>query len=151
MAEHRRLPVTIIAIFMTTGCALTRPTSLWANWYEAAKGEKQALLYTSLNVEDAEKLTAAFAKKYPGVSVTVNRQSANSVLQKVLTERRAGQDIADLVLVGAEYLDLLQNRGIFLKYSSAERKAEKGDGWTATYTSVHSIAFNKNLVGADQA
>jgi iron(III) transport system substrate-binding protein len=54
-------------------------------------------------------------------------------------------------MVGAEYLDLLQNRGFFLKYSSAERKAEKGDGWSATYMSVHSIAFNKNLVTADQA
>jgi iron(III) transport system substrate-binding protein len=151
MAQHETLPAVIIALITTIGCALTRPTTLWANWYDAAKGEKQALLYTSLNVEDAEKLTGAFSKKYPGVGITVNRQSANSVLQKVLTERRAGQDIADLVLVGAEYLDLLQNRGFFLKYGSTERKAEKGDGWTATYTSVHSIAFNKNLVAVDQA
>ena len=73
------------------------------------------------------------------------------MLQKVLTERRAGKDIADLVLVGAEYLDLPQNRGFFLKYSSPEWKAEKGDFWTATYMSVHSIAFNKNLIGADAA
>ncbi len=53
--------------------------------------------------------------------------------------------------MGAEYLDLLQNRGIFQKYSSSEWKAEKGDFWTATYMSVHSIAFNKNLLAADAA
>ena len=122
-----------------------------ANWYDAAKGEKQALWYTSLNVEDGEKLIAAFAKKYPGVEVTVNRQSANSVLQKVMTERRSGKDIADVVMVGAEYLDLLQGRGYFQKYSSPESKPEKGEFWTATYMSVHSIAFNKNLVSADAA
>jgi iron(III) transport system substrate-binding protein len=122
-----------------------------ANWYDAAKGEKQVLWYTSLNVEDAEKLIAPFAKKYPGVEVTVNRQSANSVLQKVMTERRAGKDIADVVLVGAEYLDLLQNRGYFQKYSSTESKPEKGEFWTATYMSVHSIAYNKNLVTAGAA
>jgi len=122
-----------------------------ANWYEAAKGEKQVLWYTSLNIEDAEKITAPFAKKYPGIEVTINRQSANSVLQKVLTERRAGKDIADVVMVGAEYLDLLQNRNFFQKYSSPESKLEKGEFWTATYMSVHSIAFNRNLLSADAA
>jgi iron(III) transport system substrate-binding protein len=125
---------------------------VWASdWYEAAKKEKQVVWYTSLNVSDNEKIVAAFVKKYPGVEVNVNRQSANSVLQKVLTERRAGKDIADVVLVGAEYLDLLQNRGIFQKYNSSEWKAEKGDFWTATYMSVHSIAYNKNLLAADAA
>jgi iron(III) transport system substrate-binding protein len=68
-----------------------------------------------------------------------------------MTERRSGKDIADVVMVGAEYLDLLQGRGYFQKYSSPESKPEKGEFWTATYMSVHSIAFNKNLVGADVA
>ena len=107
--------------------ALFQPTNVFASdWYEAAKSEKQVVWYTSLNVADNEKISAAFTKKYPGVDVNVNRQSANSVLQKVLTERRAGKDVADVVLVGAEYLDLLQTRGILQKYNSAEWKAEKG-------------------------
>jgi len=79
-----------------------------ANWYDAAKGEKQVLWYTSLNVEDSEKLIAAFTKKYPGVEVTVNRQSANSVLQKIMTERRSGKDIADVA--PRRYQDLLHER-----------------------------------------
>ncbi len=122
-----------------------------ANWYDAAKSEKQVLWYTSLNVEDGEKIIAAFAKKYPGVEVTANRQSANSILQKVMAERRSGKDIADVVMVGAEYLDLLQGRGYFQKYSSTEWKPEKGEFWTATYMSLHSIAFNNNLVSPDAA
>jgi iron(III) transport system substrate-binding protein len=122
-----------------------------SNWYEAAKGEKQVVWYTSLNAADNEKVTAAFQKKYPGVQAIVNRQSANSVLQKVLTERRSGKDLADVVLIGAEYLDLLQNRNIFQKYSSPEYKPEKGEFWTPTYMSVHSIAYNKNLLAADAA
>jgi iron(III) transport system substrate-binding protein len=121
------------------------------NWYDAAQSEKQALWYTSLNVEDSEKLVAGFAKKYPGVEITVNRQSANSVLQKVMTERRSGNDIADVVMVGAEYLDLLQGRGYFQKYSSSEWRPEKGEFWTPTYMSVHSIAFNRKLVSPDAA
>lgn len=140
----------ILFLFVIVGFPINVDAAA-ANWYEAAKNEKQVLWYTSLNVEDAEKLTAPFAKKYPGVEVTVNRQSANSVLQKVLSERRAGKDVADVVLVGAEYLDLLQNRGYFQKYRSTEWKPEKGDFWTATYMSVHSIAYNKNLVAAGAA
>ena len=151
MNVRSTLPAIEIFLLAVSVGFLARPDLSQADLYEAAKSEKQALLYTSLNIEDAEKLTAAFAKKYPGVGVTVNRQSANSVLQKVLTERRAGQDIADIVLLGAEYLDLLQNRGFFLKYSSPESKVEKGEFWTPTYMSVHSIAFNKNLVTAEQA
>ena len=138
------------ALFIIATLAL-HVSAFASNWYEAAKKEKQVVWYTSLNVTDNEKIVAAFVKKYPGIEVSVNRQSANSVLQKILTERRAGKDIADVVLVGAEYLDLLQNRGIFQKYSSTEWQAEKGDFWTATYMSVHSIAYNKNLVAADLA
>lgn len=119
--------------------------------YEAAKNERQVVWYTSLNLPEAEKVTAALAKKYPGIEVVINRQSANSVLQKVLTERRAGKDNADVVMIGAEYLDLLQGRGYFQKYSSPEWKSEPGEFWTATYLSVHSIAYNKNLVAADTA
>jgi iron(III) transport system substrate-binding protein len=119
--------------------------------YDSAKNEKQVVWYTSLNVPEAEKVTAALAKKYPGIEVVVNRQSANSVLQKVMTERRTGKDNADVVMIGAEYLDLLQSKGYFQKYNSAEWKSEPGENWTATYLSVHSIAYNKNLVAADTA
>jgi iron(III) transport system substrate-binding protein len=122
-----------------------------SSWYEAAKNEKQVVWYTSLNAADNEKITAAFQRKYSGVQAIVNRQSANSVLQKILTERRAGKDMADVVLVGAEYLDLLQNRNIFQKYSSPEWKPEKGEFWTPTYVSVHSIAYNKNLLAPEAA
>jgi iron(III) transport system substrate-binding protein len=151
MNSRLALPTMIIFFFALIVGRLSEAHAAQANWYEAAKGEKQALLYSSLNVEDAKRLTDAFAKRYPGVEVTANRQSANSVLQKVLTERRAGKDVADMVVLGAEYLDLLQGRGFFSKYSSPEWKAEKGELWSATYMSVHSIAFNKNLVGADAA
>lgn len=119
--------------------------------YEQATTEQQVVWYTSLNLSDAKKIISAFSKKYPDVEVVVNRQSANSVLQRVMTERRAGKDIADVVLIGAEYLDLLQNRAIFQKYNSPEWKAEKGEFWTATYLSVHSIAYNNRLINSDLA
>jgi iron(III) transport system substrate-binding protein len=149
--QMRRILILLGLAVAVFSSPLPSRIALASDWYEAAKSEKQVVWYTSLNVADNEKLVAAFARKYPGVAVNVNRQSANSILQKILTERRAGKDIADAVLVGAEYLDLLQNRGIFQKYNSSEWKAEKGDFWTATYMSVHSIAYNKNLLAADAA
>jgi iron(III) transport system substrate-binding protein len=145
------LPLFAFALSMLAGTSLGSGIASASNWYQAAKNEKQVVWYTSLNVADNEKITAAFAKKYPGVDVNVNRQSANSILQKILAERRAGKDIADVVLVGAEYLDLLQNRGMFQKYNSVEWKAEKGEFWTGTYMSVHSIAYNTNLLAGDAA
>ena len=85
MNVRSTLPAIEIFLLAVSVGFLARPDLSQADLYDAAKSEKQALLYTSLNIEDAEKLTAAFAKKYPGVNVTVNRQSANTVLQKVLT------------------------------------------------------------------
>ena len=109
--------------------------SLWglqragAAAYEEAKKEQEVVFYTSLNLEVAQPLGEAFTAKYPGVKVQVNRQGSDSLVPKLLTERRvAKKDSADVVLTGSDSFDMMLTEvpDIFQKYSSPERKPEDG-------------------------
>src|SRR5688500_16709910 len=63
---------------------------------EGAKKEKQVVVYTSLNTKDSVPITQAFEKKY-GVKVELWRSSSEKVLQRALTEARAGRNAVDAV------------------------------------------------------
>ena len=121
--------------------------------YEDAKKEGQVVLYTSLNLEDSQPLAEAFSAKYPGVKVEVNRQGSSSLVTKILTERRVGKrDNADLVLTGAESLDLMlmEVPTIFQKYTSRERPPEERALYSGVYFTIFIIAYNNRAVtGAD--
>jgi iron(III) transport system substrate-binding protein len=121
--------------------------------YEEAKKEGSAVLYTSLNLEDSQPLVDAFSAKYPGIKVEVNRQGSSTLVTKILTERRVGKrDNADLVLTGADSLDLMlmETPTIFQKYSSPERPPEERGFYSAVYFTILTIAYNNRAVtGAD--
>lgn len=121
--------------------------------YEEAKKEGSAVLYTSLNIEDSQPLVDAFYAKYPGIRVEVNRQGSSTLVTKILTERRVGKrDNADLVLTGADSLDLMlmETPTIFQKYSSPERQPEERGLYTGVYFTIQTIAYNSRVVtGAD--
>ncbi len=120
-------------------------------WYEQAKKEAEVILYTSVSVDEHPIILGPFSKKYPGVKVVIVRQSSNSVLQRLLTEHRAGKDVADMVIVGAEYLDVLQREGLFQSYNSSEGKAEKDGNWFGLYLSDHGIGYNTKLIAPNSA
>ena len=121
--------------------------------YEEAKKEGSAVLYTSLNLEDSQPLVDAFSAKYPGIRVEVNRQGSSTLVTKILTERRVGKrDNADLVLTGADSLDLMlmETPTIFQKYSSPERPPEDRGLYSGVYFTILTIAYNSRMVtGAD--
>jgi iron(III) transport system substrate-binding protein len=121
--------------------------------YEEAKNEGRVVLYTSLNLEDSQPLADTFSAKYPGIKVEINRQGSSSLVTKVLTERRVGKrDNADLVITGADSLDLMlmETPTIFQKYTSRERPPEEPGFYSAVYFTIQTIAYNTRAVtGAD--
>ena len=121
--------------------------------YEDAKKEAAAVLYTSLNVDDSQPLVDAFMARYPGIKVDVNRQGSATLVTKILTERRVGKrDNADLVLTGADSLDLMLMEAptIFQKYASPERQPEERGFYSGVYFTLLIAAYNSKVVtGAD--
>ena len=63
---------------------------------EGAKKEGEVMLYTSLVPEDLTALAAAFEKKY-GVKLKTWRANSEKVLQRAVTEARAGRNDADII------------------------------------------------------
>jgi ABC-type Fe3+ transport system substrate-binding protein len=150
--KHAKSRSRVGLIALALSLVLVRAEPAAAN-YEEAKKEGRAVLYTSLNLEDSQPLADVFSKKYPGVTVEVNRQGSSSLVTKILTERRVGKrDNADLVLTGAESLDLMlmEVPNLFQKYTSTERPAEPGGLYSAVYFTALTIAYNTRAVsGAD--
>ena len=147
--KNRRM----LAALAVTVVELAYSSGAFSAAYEEAKKEGRVVVYTSLNLEDSQPLADAFSGRYPGIKVEINRQGSSSLVTKILTERRVGKrDNADLVLTGADSLDLMlmEAPDILQKYNSRERPAEERGLYSAVYFTIQTIAYNTRAVtGAD--
>jgi iron(III) transport system substrate-binding protein len=123
-----------------------------SSFYAKAKEEGRALLYTSLAAEDNKAFRSAFENANPGVKLEIYRASGTTVLQKILTENRAGANLVDVVLTEGTVLHPLKDKNLLVQFDSPERKAfearfkDKEGYWTDIYPTVHSIPYNTKLV-----
>jgi iron(III) transport system substrate-binding protein len=77
--------------------------------YEAAKKEGEVVFYGSLNTEEATPILKAFADRYPGVKTTNVRAPSEQIVQKFMTEAKAGKVLADVMETNAQdYLPLIK-------------------------------------------
>lgn len=133
--------------------ALVSRADAQSSFYSQAKEEGQVLLYTSLAGSDVNAFRNAFEKAFPGVKLEIYRASGTTILQKILTENRAGSDIVDAVMTEVSALHPLKDKSLLAKFESKERTAfnprfkDKEGYWTNVYPTVHSIPYNTKLVG----
>jgi iron(III) transport system substrate-binding protein len=126
--------------------------SAQSEFYAKAKEEGKVVLYTTLAASDNKPFRAAFEQAYPGVQLEIYRASGTTVLQKILTESRAGAHLTDVVLAEGAALTPLRDANLLVKFDSPERKAfearfkDKDGFWTDVYPTVHSIPYNTKLV-----
>lgn len=121
---------------------------------DGARREGQLNLYTSLTVEDMAALNGAFEKRYPGVKVRMWRASSDKVLQRVLTESRAGRFEADVVENNALALESLQREKLLQPVRSPQLAGliagavPAHGGWAASRLNVFVQAYNTQRVPA---
>ncbi|MBI4523016.1 MAG: extracellular solute-binding protein [Deltaproteobacteria bacterium] len=124
---------------------------------KAAKKEAKVVLYTVMNVKDNEALKSTFEKKYPGIVVEGFRGGSGAVINKVLTEARAGSLKADVIFAGGSEMQVFKKEGLLQKYVSPEAAAipvgfKDPDGyWTNVHPLMLVTAFNTRLVTAADA
>src|SRR2546427_11687242 len=68
-----------------------------ARLYELAKPDGTVAIYSSMNNDDAKKGFPLFEQKFPGAKGQHTRASGEDLVNKLVTEKRAGQDLMDLV------------------------------------------------------
>ena len=125
----------------------------------AAKKEGRVVWYTSADLRLAGVVRAAFEKKFPGVSLQVERLGAERIFTRITQEYASGVHQVDAVNTGdaAQYLNW-KAKGVLAPYvpedvaryiPAAHRDA---DGYFATVrSSLCIIAYNTELVKRDEA
>src|SRR4051812_25966137 len=122
---------------------------------KAAKAERELMLYSSLVVEDLTALAAAFEKKY-GVKLRYWRAGSEKVVQRVVTEARAGRFDFDVVETNGPELESLYREKVLQKAASPHFKDLLPDAirphreWIGDRLNMFVQAYNTNLVKKDQ-
>ena len=88
-----------------------------AKLLEAAKKDGKVIIYGSLESDTVDAIKQPFQKKF-GVEVEYWRASATKVMDRALSESRAGKSLADLILTNDNPMRVMQKQGFFQKYIS---------------------------------
>ena len=120
-----------------------------------AKKEKQVTVYTSLNLKDSVPITQAFEKKY-GVKVELWRSSSEKVLQRAVTEARAGRFSVDAFELNGPEMEALYREGLLDEFYSPQFQNlppaafPKHRHYAADRFNFFTIAYNTKLVKPDE-
>ena len=118
---------------------------------ENAKKEGTLTVYTSLNLKDSVPIVDAFEKKY-GVKVVLWRASSEKVVQRALTETRAGRYTADVYETNGPEMEILFREKLLADFHSPGIKDIPAESipahrqWIPDRFNFFTIAYNTKLV-----
>jgi iron(III) transport system substrate-binding protein len=125
---------------------------------EGAKREGKLVWYTTLAADQNKQIANAFETKYPGVKVETYRTGSSALVQRVLTEAKAGRHFVDAIETTLPGLLSFRDSQLLQPYTSphlaafpedAKEKAQKNlVYWTIARESFIGFAYNKNLLDA---
>jgi iron(III) transport system substrate-binding protein len=140
-----------LAVILSTAASFSTSFSAEDSSQDKAKAEGKLVAYLAMNAADAVSVQASFEKKFPQIKVDLVRMGAPAMLQRVVTEYRAGKILADVVL-GFSFVHYeLAHLKALAKYESQERRYympqfKDVEGlWTNVMPIVHTIAYNTKM------
>lgn len=102
--------------------ALFTASRAWSQSHvQAGKKEGKAVVYGSLESDSAGTIFNEFKKK-TGIEVEYWRASATKVMDRALSEYRAGRPLFDIILTNDNPMQIMFKEGIFAKYDSPSAK-----------------------------
>jgi iron(III) transport system substrate-binding protein len=139
---------TLVAVLI-----LTLTSDAYAQDLKArGEAEGQMMFYAAFNANDSKTLVDGFKQLYPKIDATFYRATDAQLMERILTEGRAGRNLWDVVMTTSFYGHNLKKRGMFAPYDSAERKFFR-DGykdpqatWTSIYTNYAALGYNTRNV-----
>jgi iron(III) transport system substrate-binding protein len=88
---------------------------------EAGKKEGKVVIYGSLESDTTDAIKTAFTKK-TGIEAEYWRASATKVMDRALSEYRAGKPLFDVILTNDNPMQIMFRQGLFAKYLSPTAK-----------------------------
>lgn len=124
-----------------------------ASLVAAGKKEGKAVVYGSLESDSAGAIFDAFKKK-TGIEVEYWRASATKVMDRALSEYRAGRPLFDIILTNDNPMQIMFKEGIFAKYDSPAAKDFTKESIDPNLgpryrNVVIGVVYNKTALGAD--
>jgi iron(III) transport system substrate-binding protein len=134
--------------------SLVTVQSAWAQpspeLLQAAKKEGKLVWYTSMAIDTSKPLLDVFLKQYPFIQAELVRAGEEQLLNRILTEARAGKSFFDVVSSSA--IQVLASRNFLSPYASAESNAyvaelkDPQSRWTAVYNNNLVPVYNTKML-----
>ncbi len=130
-------------------CAWALPLAVYGqDLRQKAEAEGSVVFYATFNANDSKALADGFKQLYPKIDATFYRTTDSQLMERILTESRAGRNLWDVVIATNFYGHNLKKRGMLAAYDSPERKYFR-DGykdpqatWTSIYTNYAAFGYN---------
>src|SRR5262245_48857128 len=87
-----------------------------------AKNEKTVVWYAPMNREDLRQFTSGFETEYPFLKVEVLSSGPQSLLNRILTEHRAGKYNYDTLNIRSSALYTLKKANAIIRYDTPYRR-----------------------------
>jgi iron(III) transport system substrate-binding protein len=122
-----------------------------------AKNEKTVIWYAPMNREDLRQFTVGFEAEYPFLQVEILTGGPQSLLNRILTERRAGKDNFDTLNIRSSALYTLKKAGAIARYESPQRRGlrsgfyDKEGYFNGLWASLMVYLFNNKQISRAQA
>ena len=119
---------------------------------EAARKEGEVVWYTTMSSDQSNAFMARFQQKYPFLKPSVTRLGGSALLNRIVTEAKAGKNFFDVAHGTGEIVLPLMEMGLLAPYLSPERKMipedlkDKQGFWTSVYVNSVVLGYNTNLV-----
>src|SRR4051812_36117994 len=117
-----------------------------------AQKEKKVVVYNTTTAPDMAAVAQGIKKKYPFADVEGYRGTGGKMLQRITTEIKAGQNLADVYLISGLQTWLLKDMNLLNPYRSPEREKipsalrDREGFWTGVYWNLEVLGHNSKLV-----
>ena len=121
-----------------------------------AQEEKKFVLYHSTGIEDTQQILSLFRKRYPFLQVENHRLSSQKLFQRIVSEVRAGHNLADAYIISGAETWLVKDMGFLAPYASPERSRirptlmDRQGYWTGILWNLGVLGYNTRMVSQDR-
>ena len=153
-AASHVLSLAVIAIILLPARLYPQSTA-HSSLIEGAKKEGKLVWYTSMAIDTSKPLLDAFLKEYPFIKAELVRAGEEQLMNRILSETRAGRWMFDAVSTSA--MSVLVERRMTAPYISPERDAflsefkDPQGHWTGIFVNNLVLGFNTSMLPAKDA
>ncbi len=133
------------------------PAERQATLVREAKNERSVVWYAPMNREDLRQFTTAFEAEYPFLKVEILTGGPQSLLNRILTEHRAGRYNYDILNIRSSALYTLKKANAIARHDSPYRRGlragfyDKDGYFNGIWASLMVYLFNAKQVDRAQA